>query len=57
MNAPASMNGYVIRDPNTKTLAVLGDDHHLVEKWFQRHTPFSYHEALRQGFTVERIIP
>jgi hypothetical protein len=51
------MNGYVIRDPHGKTLAVLGDDDHLVEKWLQRHTPFSYREALTQGFTVERIMP
>lgn len=47
------MSAWMIRDPDDRIVAVLDDRPHAVEMWLQRHTPFSYTEALRQGFTIE----
>lgn len=47
------MSAWIIRDPDGRIIAVLAHQSHTVEMWLQRHTPFSYTEALRQGFTIE----
>ena len=52
-----SMNGYVIRYPGGATAAILGDDISLLDMWADRHLNMSIHEAKRNGYTVERIMP